>query len=151
MKKIRNYKLIFGLMFVCSLLSSCATGLTSRQVIMKHWKTQFDETKAYIYFYRKSHIVGSVRGLYVLEDGKRICALNSGTCFIYEVDPGQYTFAAEDKIRAEKYVTIHAKAGEKYFIKAEMKMDVLDVKPILSISSEGEIDFSKLDRVEGLI
>jgi len=150
MNKEKHFDQIFRLSLgiILVFIAGCATSgrLSYDQQELK--PIVFDETKGYIYFYRPCMFFGAARGVTVSDSQRMICGLNCSTYFIHEVEPGTYSFHADDWLRKEQVLTLDVKPGQEYFVKADLKIGIIDAVPSLTLmdASAKEI-VTKLKRV----
>lgn len=140
-------KKFFLLLSVLFLLTGCATPMVASLEKHKgHYAPILNPNKALIYIYRDSSYIGSLRGLYIDGDGKRIGALNSGTYFVYETDPGERVIAVENWLGKAPYRVINVESGKRYYVKAGITMGIWDAAPFINIvvDEEGEGAISSL-------
>ncbi len=79
------------------LLAGCATPMVvSLTKQPGHYVPTNNPNKGLIYIYRESEFAGGLRGIYINVNGKRVGALNSGTYFVHEADPGEVVVSIED-------------------------------------------------------
>lgn len=128
-------KLSFALCLL--MFSGCATALS---VNLTHHKGDCvpsgNPDVGLIYIYRENHFFGSVRGIYIDVNGKRVGALNNATYFVYEAAPGEIVVSAENWINEDKAVTIQVEAGKTYYVKGGLDFGVIDIIPILALVSD---------------
>lgn len=121
-----------------SVLAGCAA---PGRVTLVEEKSEFSDYKSgsgQVFFYRPCKFAGVARGMYVLEEGKKIGALNCSTYFVFQAIPGTYTFAADDWLRTKKQLPLSIVANTKYYIKADLAFGLLDAEPYLEMSNESE-------------
>ena len=110
------------IILVLFLVAGCATPMVaSLEKHKNHYLPILNPHKGLIYLYRESSYVGSLRGLYVDIDGKRSGALNSGTYFVYEADPGERVIVVENWLGKAPYRIVNVEAGKRYYVKAGIK------------------------------
>jgi hypothetical protein len=132
------YNKFFLIIFSLLLISGCAAPLA---VTMSEGGAAPQTSKTdvgYIYVYRESEFMASLRGIYISADGKRIGALNNGTYFIHETKPGNIILTAENTLDAPVTRTLSIQPGKKYFVKGSFKSGFWDVVPNLTIMNESE-------------
>ena len=137
--------------FLIPLLLSLAGCATPMAVSMKKQDSaiiRHDPKMAQVYFYRDKAFTGVLRGIYIDIDDVRVGALNSGTYFTQDVQPGTHKFSVEDWLGKENPSrSLNVKAGEKYYLKGGMQMGFWDAQTTISISAkeEGEAAIQGLD------
>ncbi|MGA2400608.1 MAG: DUF2846 domain-containing protein [Syntrophobacteraceae bacterium] len=130
-------RLCIVMLFV-SFLSGCATPMAVPLKDQGKYASVRDPNKGLIFIYRESSTAGLLRGIYIKANGKRVGALNSGTYFVYEANPGPVTFAAEDWIHGDRTRTIDIEAGKEYYIRGTLTMGVPDAEPHIEIVNDIE-------------
>lgn len=141
---MRNNFLFLACLFF---ISGCATPMVvSLQKHSGHYIATNNPDKAPIYIYRKSGYIGAMRGIYVDINGKRAGALNSGTYFVYETDPGEVVVSVENWLGKSPYRVVNAEAGKTYYVQGGVKMGLWDADPFIQlvVKEEGETDIQKL-------
>ncbi len=134
---MKNYLPVALCFFI--LLTGCATPMVAN--LDKHFGQYVptnDSSKGIIYFYRESEFFGTIRGLYVDVDGKRKGALNSGTYFVYEVDPGAVIVSIENRLGSDPSRKINIEAGKTYYVKGGIKVGIMDADPYINVMAEDE-------------
>lgn len=145
---MKKYSFIASCLIMSLILSGCATGLPVSYRDRSPQTMIFDNTKGYLYFYRPCVIWGAARGLSVFEGDDKIGSLNCSKYFIYEVNPGAHKFHAEDWLREEQVLTIDVQPGQKYFIKADLGIGIIDAVPSLTLMGSDESVVDRLKRVD---
>lgn len=156
MKKETTY--FFALCCALTLFFGCAAPMSVNMV--KHQGRYIpteNANKGLIYIYRESAYGASLRGIYVTADGKRVGALNSGTYFVYEANPGSVVISVENWMSKEDPSrTIKVEAGKSYYIQGGFKSGFWDIQPTLMIMNEAEgegaiqpLKYETLEKSEG--
>jgi hypothetical protein len=97
-----------------------------------------DPGKALVVIYREKEYRGSLRGMYVTANDKRIGGVSNGTYFIHELAPGTHVFAVEDRLGKHPSRALTLEAGKRYYLRTELKMGVWDAQPYLTIVHDAE-------------
>lgn len=121
---------------VFGLIAVMCVGCTSVQKQSLNELPQVQSEKGLVYFYREKAFVGGGMSYYVCENGEKLGALQSGTFFFVEPEPGLHIYTA--KTETENKVTLEIEKGKTYYIKGEIKMGVLVGQPELTIVHELE-------------
>ena len=119
-------------------ISGCATPMVASLEKHKNHYVSTDPNKGSVYIYRESGYVGCLRGIYITANNQRIGALNSGTYFVYESDPGEVKISAEDRLGKNPSRVINVEPKENYYLKAGINMGLWDADPYLNIVSREE-------------
>jgi hypothetical protein len=112
-----------------------------------HFVPQYPNEKGTLCFYWESGFYGIARGMYIDVNGIRIGGLNRGTYFAYEVNPGEFTVAAESQLDEVQVRTIKVEAGERYYFRAILGIGIHDTGgPRIEMvpNAEGEAAIIKL-------
>lgn len=132
-------KIVLSALVAAFLFTGCATPMVANLTKHKgHYQSSGNLNKALVYIYREGSFVGSLRGLYIDADGRRVGALNSGTYFVYEADPGTVTISIEDRLGENPSRTLNAEAGKRYYIKGGIKMGLWDADTVITSVTEEE-------------
>lgn len=133
---MRNKLLLLLCLF---LLTGCATPMVASLIKHTgHYIPTNNPNKGLIYIYRESSFIGCLRGIYINVNGKRAGALNSGTYFVYEADPGEVVVSVEDWLGKNPYRIINVEAGKTYYVKAGIKMGMWDADPFINYVAKEE-------------
>ncbi|HYA43842.1 MAG TPA: DUF2846 domain-containing protein [Syntrophobacteraceae bacterium] len=125
-------------LFFVSFLAGCAAPYVVPLKEHASYTAPGDPNKGIVFIYRESSMMGVLRGIYIKANGKRVGALNSGTYFVYQADPGPVTFAAEDWIQGDRTRTLDVEAGKQYYIRGTLSPGVPDVEPRIEIVNDNE-------------
>ena len=79
--------------------------------------------KGLVYFFRPSSFIGGGVQIKISDAGKTIGALQSGTYFFYQTEPGTHQFGASTE--AENTLTVNVEAGKTYYVEGSIGMGVL--------------------------
>jgi hypothetical protein len=132
-------------------MCGCATGM-SGSPNTNVLPIKFDESKSYVYFYRPCMIWGAARGITVYDGEESIAGLDCSTFYIYETIPGEHNFHADDWIRKERILAMDLQAGKKYFVKADLRIGIIDAVPSLTLMDNiDEIGMSQFKQVAGRV
>ena len=93
-----------------------------------------DEESAVIYFFRESAFIGGGISYFVVEDGKNIGMLKSGSYFIHKTTPGMHTYSAETE--AKTFLTLNTDAGKKYYVAGGISIGFWAGRPMLQEVTE---------------
>ena len=130
------------LLLICVfLITGCSVPLVaSLEKHSNHYVRPDNLDKALIYVYREGELTGSLRGIYSDINGKRVGALNSGTYFVHEVNPGETIVSLEDRLSKAPKRTFNAEAGKTYYVKGGVKMGLWDAQPYINLvmAEEGQ-------------
>lgn len=127
--------LFLGLFFLVGCATPMVASLDKHQ---SHYIPASNLNKGLICIYRESEFMGSLRGIYINADGKRIGALNSGTYFVYEADVGEIVISVENWLGKNPSRVIKVEAGKSYYLKAGIKMGGWDAVPYINIVAKEE-------------
>ena len=103
-----------------------------------HYAAAPDPDKGLVYIYREKWLFGTVRGVYVQANGKRIGAVNSGTYFVYLADPGKNVFSVENQMGEERSRSLNVEAGKTYYLRINLTTSLLDVEPYIAVIHDAE-------------
>ncbi len=127
-----------AVLMIC-FISGCATSKTLDLVKKPEPYSPSEETgKGIIYIFREEQFVGSARGIYINANGKRIGGLNSGTYFVYEAKPGKVTISIDHPTGKDPARNFNLQPGQSYFLRAGLKLGLLEADPFLGVVSEEE-------------
>jgi len=121
------------LAFAGSLLCSCAS--VQREAAPSQ-SDRPERGKALVIFYRERHFVGGGVSYKVFDNGGRIGGLPNGAYFVYQATPGAHKFTASTESTAEHVLSLEA--GKTYYIRGEVHMGVMVVRPELVIADSKE-------------
>lgn len=130
-----------GLILCVFFVTGCSIPLVANlEKHPNHYVRANNLDKAFLYIYREGELTGSVRGLYIDVNGKRVGALNSGTYFVYATTPGETTISIENRLGQPPTRTFVAEAGKNYYVKGGIKMGLWDAQPYINliVPEEGE-------------
>lgn len=146
---MKSFSLKFCIALVSLVVASgCATGMPTIHTKVNPELVKFSDENGYVYFFRPCVMWGAARGLTVFKEEQKIGDLNCGNYLIYEAPPGIYKFRANDWLRKNKVLELNVQAGEKYFIKSDLKLGIIDAKPSLTLIEYGGLELvSKLKLV----
>jgi hypothetical protein len=94
--------------------------------------------KGLILIYRKTSMFAESIGISIKANGKRLGALDSGTYFVYEADPGPVTVAAEGWFLGDRTCTIDVEPGKQYYIQGTLALGFPLAVPSLAIVNDIE-------------
>ena len=79
--------------------------------------------KGLVYFFRPSSFIGGGVQMKISDADKTIGALQSGTYFFYQTEPGTHQFGASTE--AENTITMNVEAGKTYYVEGSIGMGLL--------------------------
>ena len=123
-------KLVLCLLLFTGCATSMVASLTKHG---SHYVPTNNSDIGLIYIYRESEFTGSLRGVYIDANGKRIGALNSGTYFVYETTPGETVVSVENWLGKDISRTLQVEAGKSYYVKGGVKMGLWDAVPYINL------------------
>lgn len=136
---MRRLAKLVAAFILLSILSGCATPMVvGLKKGPEHYVPSGDPNKGLIYAYRIWEYMGCLRGIYVTADGERIGALNAGTYFVYEADPGEVTISVENWMGKDPSRKINVEPGKRYYLKGSLKFGLMDVVPYIEIANDAE-------------
>jgi Protein of unknown function (DUF2846) len=104
----------------------------------RHYSHSSNPNQGLVYIYREDEWVGSIRGIYITANGKRVGALNNGTYFVYQAVPGKNVFCAENRLGDPACRTLSIDGGQTYYIRGNLKSGFWDAVPQLTIVHDAE-------------
>jgi hypothetical protein len=100
-------------------------------------------SKALVYIYRPSDMMGGAVYYDVKANGKVVTTLYRGSYYPYVTDPGEIEFSA--KTEASDEVTIDAKANQTYFLKGSVGLGFFVGHPHLTVVPAEEAEKEIVD------
>lgn len=142
---MRRLVKLVAVFVLLSILSGCASPMAvGLRKSAQHYVPSGDLNKGCIYIYREKSYMGCIRGVYVTANGERIGALNNGTYFVHESDPGDVVISVENWLGDDPSRRVRVEAGKRYYLRGSIRMGLLDLAPyierVAEIEGEGAIE-----------
>ena len=105
-------------------------------------KAVFPESKAdsaLIYFYRTPGFIGSTYRFNVYENKNVVGAMAQDSYFYLFTDAGQHIYSVDDRNEEQgAFIKLNVEAGKTYYVKVDVKYQVLGGLPVFTIVDESE-------------